>query len=113
RQAARLEEVLSRAIVLQLGGAAGTLAAFGGKGLEIAEALASDLGLRMPAIPWHAQRDRIAEFATFLGLLTGTLGKIARDVSLLMQTEVGEAFEPAAAGPGGSSTTPPTRTPAG
>ena len=111
RHAARLPELLSRALVLQLGGAAGTLAALGGKGLEVAEALASDLGLRMPAIPWHAQRDRIAEFATFLGLLTGTLGKIARDVSLLMQTEVGEAFEPAAEGRGGSSTMPQKRNP--
>ena len=111
RHAARLPEVLSRALVLQLGGAAGTLAALGGKGLEVAEAVASDLGLRMPAIPWHAQRDRIAEFATFLGLLTGTLGKIARDVSLLMQTEVGEAFEPAAEGRGGSSTMPQKRNP--
>jgi len=113
RHAARLDEVLSRSLVLQLGGAAGTLAALGGKGLEVAEALGSELGLPVPAIPWHAQRDRIAELATFLGLLTGTLGKIARDVSLLMQTEVGEAFEPAGEGRGGSSAMPQKRNPIG
>ena len=62
-------------------------------------------------MPWHTQRDRVAEVATTLGLLVGTLGKIARDVSLLMQTEVGEAFEPAAPGRGGSSTMPHKRNP--
>jgi len=111
RHAARLDQMLPRVLVLQLGGAAGTLAALGGKGLEVAEALASELGLPLPAIPWHAQRDRVAEVATFLGLLTGTLGKMARDLSLLMQTEVAEAFEPAAAGRGGSSTMPQKRNP--
>jgi 3-carboxy-cis,cis-muconate cycloisomerase len=113
RHAARLEEILARALVLQLGGAAGTLAALGAKGLEVADALGSELGLPVPAMPWHAERDRIAELATFLGVLTGTLGKIARDVSLLMQTEVGEAFEPAAEGRGGSSTMPQKRNPVG
>jgi len=111
RHAARLDQMLPRVLVLQLGGAAGTLAALGSKGLEVAEALASELGLALPAIPWHAQRDRVAEVATFLGLLTGTLGKIARDVSLLMQTEVAEAFEPAGEGRGGSSTMPQKRNP--
>jgi 3-carboxy-cis,cis-muconate cycloisomerase len=111
RHAARLDEVLPRALVLQLGGAAGTLAALGAKGLEVAEALAGELGLTVPAIPWHTERDRLAELAAFLGLLTGTLGKIARDVSLLMQTEVGEAFEPAAEGRGGSSSMPQKRNP--
>jgi 3-carboxy-cis,cis-muconate cycloisomerase len=62
-------------------------------------------------LPWHGARDRVAELATFLGLLTGTLGKIARDVSLLMQTDVGEAFEPAGEGRGGSSTMPHKRNP--
>jgi len=113
RHATRLEEVLPRSLVLQLGGAAGTLAALGAKGLEVAEALGSELGLPVPAIPWHAHRDRIAELATFLGLLTGTLGKIARDVSLLMQTEVGEGFEPAGEGRGGSSAMPQKRNPIG
>jgi 3-carboxy-cis,cis-muconate cycloisomerase len=65
----------------------------------------------VPALPWHGARDRVAELATFLGLLAGTLGKIARDVSLLMQTDVGEAFEPAGEGRGGSSTMPHKRNP--
>jgi 3-carboxy-cis,cis-muconate cycloisomerase len=111
RQAARLEEIRPRALVLQLGGAAGTLAALGGRGLEVAEALASELGLALPAVPWHAQRDRLAEVAAFLGLLTGTLGKMARDLSLLMQTEVAEAFEPAGEGRGVSSSMPQKRNP--
>ena len=111
RHAARLEEVRSRALVLQLGGAAGTLAALGAQGLEVAEAVASELGLALPAIPWHAQRDRLAEVAAFFGLLVGTLGKMARDLSLLMQTEVGEALEPAEEGRGVSSSMPQKRNP--
>lgn len=111
RHADRLGDVRSRALVLQFGGAAGTLAALGAKGLEVAKALASELGLSLPALPWHAERGRIAEIGAFLGLLTGTLGKIARDLSLLMQTEVAEAFEPAAEGRGGSSTMPQKRNP--
>jgi len=111
RHAERLEEVRSRALVLQLGGAAGTLAALGRQGLEVAEALAADLGLALPAIPWHAERDRLAEVAAFLGLLIGTLGKMARDLSLLMQTEVAEAFEPAEEGRGVSSSMPQKRNP--
>jgi 3-carboxy-cis,cis-muconate cycloisomerase len=71
------------------------------------------LGLAVPDVPWHAHRDRVAEVATTLGLLVGTLGKIARDITLLMQTEIGEAFEPAAEGRGGSSTLPQKRNPVG
>jgi len=111
RQAVRLEEVWSRALVLQFGGAAGTLAALGGRGLEVAEALAAELGLALPAIPWHAQRDRLAEVAAFLGVLIGTVGKVARDISLLMQTEVAEVFEPAEEGRGVSSSMPQKRNP--
>ena len=111
RHAARLGEILPRVLVLQLGGAAGTLAALGPQALEVSEALATELGVPLPAIPWHAQRDRIAEVATFLGLLAGTLGKMARDLSLLMQTEVAEAFEPAGEGRGGSSTMPQKHNP--
>ena len=111
RHRARLQDMRSRVLVLQFGGAAGTLAALGGRGPDIAKALAEELDLPLPALPWHSHRDRIAEAATVLGLLVGTLGKIARDVSLLMQTEVGEAAEPAAAGRGGSSTMPHKRNP--
>jgi 3-carboxy-cis,cis-muconate cycloisomerase len=111
RHRTRLAEVRARALVLQFGGAAGTLAALGDCGLEVAEALAAELSLALPALPWHAHRDRVVEVATAVGLLVGTLGKIARDLSLLMQTDVAEAFEPAGEGRGGSSTMPHKRNP--
>ena len=113
RHRVRLAELRHRVATLQFGGAVGTLAALGGQGLEIAAALSDELQLALPDIPWHAQRDRIVEVATTLGLIVGTLGKLARDVSLLMQTEVGEASEPAAPGRGGSSTMPHKRNPVG
>jgi 3-carboxy-cis,cis-muconate cycloisomerase len=113
RHRRRLAELRGRAATLQFGGAVGTLAALGEQGLEVAAALADELQLALPDTPWHAQRDRLAEVATTLGLIVGTLGKLARDVSLLMQTEVGEAFEPAAPGRGGSSTMPHKRNPVG
>lgn len=113
RHRARLRELRPRILVLQFGGAAGTLAALGEQGLAVASALADELQLALPDLPWHAHRDRCAEVATTLGLLTGTLGKIARDISLLMQTDVGEAFEPATAGRGGSSTMPHKHNPVG
>jgi 3-carboxy-cis,cis-muconate cycloisomerase len=111
RHALRLEEIRSRDLVLQFGGAGGTLAALRGRGLEVARALAEELSLELPAVPWHAHRDRVVEVATFLGLLVGTLGKIARDLSLMMQTEVAEAFEPSGEGRGGSSTMPQKKNP--
>ena len=111
RHRARLAEIKPRLLVLQFGGAAGTLASLGDRGLAVAEALACDLGLGLPALPWHSHRDRLAEFGAALGLIVGGLGKIARDLSLMMQTEVGEAFEPAAPGRGGSSTMPHKRNP--
>ncbi|MGA7448361.1 MAG: 3-carboxy-cis,cis-muconate cycloisomerase [Terriglobales bacterium] len=107
----RLVEVRRRAFNLQFGGAVGTLAALREKGREVASALAQELHLGIPAMPWHTQRDRIAEVATTLGLLVGTLGKIARDISLHMQTEIAEVFEPAGEGRGGSSTMPHKRNP--
>ena len=113
RHRARLREMRARVLVIQFGGAVGTLASLGKRGPAVARALAVELKLRDPEICWHAQRDRVAEVATTLGLLVGTLGKIALDVSLMMQTEVGEAFEPAAPGRGGSSTLPHKRNPVG
>ncbi len=113
RHRSRVDALRTRIAVLQFGGAAGTLASLGDRGLAVAGALAKDLDLALPDVPWHTHRDRIAEVATTLGLVVGTLGKMARDVSLLMQTEVGEAFEPAAAGRGGSSTMPHKRNPVG
>jgi 3-carboxy-cis,cis-muconate cycloisomerase len=113
RHRERLARASAGAATLQLGGAVGTLAALGERGTEVAQALAAELHLSLPDLPWHAQRDRIAEVATVLGLAVGTLGKIARDVSLLMQTEIAEALEPGAPGRGGSSTMPHKRNPVG
>ncbi|MEO0317301.1 MAG: hypothetical protein RL404_978 [Pseudomonadota bacterium] len=111
RQQERVHELRARIGVLQFGGAAGTLASLGNRGLPVADALAHALELKLPHLPWHAHRDRIAECATVFGLLTGTLGKIARDLSLQMQTEVAELSEPTAPGRGGSSTMPHKRNP--
>src|SRR6201996_82784 len=111
RSKLRLKRLRSEMLALQFGGAAGTLAALGDKGLAVAEALARELKLPLPEAPWHTHRDRIAEAASVLAILSGTCGKIARDVSLMMQTDVGEAFEPAGAGRGGSSTMPHKRNP--
>jgi len=92
-------------------GAAGTLAALGDKGLQVSERLAEALELPLPDAPWHTHRDRIAETASVFAILAGTCGKIARDVSLMMQTDVAEAFEPSGEGRGGSSTMPHKRNP--
>jgi 3-carboxy-cis,cis-muconate cycloisomerase len=107
----RLERARTELLVLQFGGAAGTLAALGERGLDVSEHLASLLDLPLPEAPWHTHRDRLAEVAADLGILCGTCGKIARDVSLLMQTDVGEAFEPAGEDRGSSSTMPHKRNP--
>ena len=109
----RLSTAKSRALVVQFGGAAGTLASLGDRGLEVTTALAAHLGIAVPALPWHTQRDRLCEVAVVLGMLSATLGKLARDLSLLAQTEVGEALEPAGPGRGGSSTMPQKRNPVG
>jgi 3-carboxy-cis,cis-muconate cycloisomerase len=111
RDQARLRETEQRALALQFGGAVGTLAALGLKGEEVARLLARELGLALPEMPWHAERDRYAEIATTLGLCMSTLGKIARDISLQTQTEVAEVFEPGGEGRGGSSTMPHKRNP--
>jgi 3-carboxy-cis,cis-muconate cycloisomerase len=111
RHRARLHEVRGRAIVLQFGGAAGTLAALDDRGIDVANALGEELKLPVPDVPWHSHRDRVAEVATILGLCTGTLGKIARDIALHMQTEIAEISEPAGEGRGGSSTLPHKRNP--
>jgi 3-carboxy-cis,cis-muconate cycloisomerase len=109
RHRRRLAEMRPRLLSLQFGGAAGTLAS----ALAVAAALAGELGLSLPDLPWHTERDRLAELAVTLGLVVGSLGKIARDISLLMQSEVGEVFEPAAPGRGGSSAMPHKRNPVG
>jgi 3-carboxy-cis,cis-muconate cycloisomerase len=113
RSRQRLGELKPRLLVLQFGGASGTLAALGEQAMPIAEALAGELQLTLPDQPWHTQRDRLVEFGAVLGLIAGSLGKLGRDISLLMQTEAGEVFEPSAPGKGGSSTMPHKRNPVG
>lgn len=109
----RIALLRERALVLQFGGAAGTLASLSGKGLAVSDALGDALRLAVPDVPWHTQRDRLCDIAATLGMLTATLGKLARDLSLLAQTEVGEVDEPSAPGRGGSSTMPQKRNPVG
>ncbi len=99
----RLAEMRPRLLAVQLGGAAGTLAAMGDDGIRIMEALARELDLAVTATPWHTQRDAIAELAGWLTLVTATLGKLGQDIVLLSQSEVGEVRE---GGGGGSSTMP-------
>jgi 3-carboxy-cis,cis-muconate cycloisomerase len=107
----RLEQLRPRVEKLQFGGAAGTLASLGTRGLMVQEELARELGLAVPDIPWHVARDGLAEAVCFLGLLCGALSKLATDVMLLMQTEVAEVAEPHQEGRGGSSTMPQKRNP--
>lgn len=113
RSRQRLRELKPRLLVLQFGGASGTLAALGEQAMPIAQALAEELQLTLPEQPWHTQRDRVVEFGAVLGLIAGSLGKFGRDISLLMQTEAAEVFEPSAPGKGGSSTMPHKRNPVG
>ncbi|HTE54781.1 MAG TPA: 3-carboxy-cis,cis-muconate cycloisomerase [Kofleriaceae bacterium] len=108
---ARLDEVRGRRLAVQLGGAAGTLAALGDAGPAVVEHLADLLGLAAPALPWHTVRTRIAELAGALGEAAGAAGKPARDIALLAQTEVGEVREGGGAGRGGSSAMPHKRNP--
>ncbi len=112
RARTRIAGAVDDALVLQFGGASGTLAALGSKGGLVARRLGKELDLAVPSVPWHAHSDRLASAASAIAIAIGECGKIARDISLLMQTEVGEAFEPAGAGRGGSSTMPQKRNPA-
>ncbi|HEX8732255.1 MAG TPA: 3-carboxy-cis,cis-muconate cycloisomerase [Ktedonobacterales bacterium] len=111
RQAQRLAEVHARIAVVQLGGAAGTLAALGAAGPRVTAELAAELGLAPPDLPWHTERDRVAEVAAALAVLAGAMAKIAHDLTLLAQSEVGEVAEAAAPGKGGSSAMPQKRNP--
>lgn len=109
----RLAEARRRVLVVQFAGAVGTLASLGDRGRAVVEALAAELDLAAPVAPWHADRSRIVELGALLALICGSVGKIATDVVLMAQTEVGELTEPAEAGRGGSSTMPHKRNPVG
>ena len=111
RHRARLAELRPRLLVGEFGGAAGTLSSLGNDGLKVQAALMAELGLGQPPIAWHTVRDNLAEVASFLALVTGTLAKLATDVKLLMQTEVAEVYEPFHEGRGSSSTMPQKRNP--
>jgi 3-carboxy-cis,cis-muconate cycloisomerase len=111
RHRTRLAALQATSIVGQFGGAAGTLASLGTRGIEVRRVLMKEVGLAEPTIAWHTHRDSIAEVGSFLALATGTLAKFATDIKLMMQTEVAEASEPAEAGRGASSTMPQKRNP--
>src|SRR5258707_4378600 len=111
RQVRALREHRDRTLVVQLGGAAGTLASLGSNGLRVIELLSAELGLAAPDLPWHTERDRIAGIAATLGIVAAAMAKIAGDVILLAQTEVGEASEGTAPGKGGSSAMPQKHNP--
>ena len=111
RHKQRLAELKPRVLVGEFGGAAGTLSSLGKDGLRVQVELMKELQLGQPAIAWHTVRDCIAEVGCFLGLVTGSCGKIAFDVKLLMQTEVEEVYEPFHQGRGSSSTMPQKRNP--
>ena len=108
---ARLDQAAARVAQVEFAGAAGTLASLGGQGIAVMEGLAAELGLAAPAAPWHVCREALAEVVAFLGIVCGTLSKIATDIILLSQTEVGEVAEPYVSGRGSSSTMPQKRNP--
>jgi len=111
RHAERLAQLRPRVLVGELAGAAGTLASLGDHGLEVQRAMMEELGLGVPLATWHVARDGLAEAVNFLGLLTGSLGKIAYDVMLMASTEFAEVYEPFVKGRGASSTMPQKRNP--
>src|SRR5437867_6421416 len=111
RHRERLAQLKERVLVGEFAGAAGTLASLEKGAMETQAGLCAELGLKQPVIAWHTIRDNIAEVGTVLGLIGGTLGKLSMDVKLMMQTEVGEVYEPFAHGRGSSSTMPQKRNP--
>ena len=111
RHAERLAQLKPRLLVGQFAGAAGTLASLGDKGFEVQRVLCEELGLGVPVATWHVARDSFAEVVNFLGLVTGSLGKIALDVMVMASTEFAEVYEPFVKGRGASSTMPQKRNP--
>lgn len=113
RSRSKLDSCFAEMMIVQFGGASGTTAALGENGIAVGRALAAELGLEYPDAPWHTHRDRLAALVCAGGVVTGSLGKMARDISLMMQNEVAEASEPGGEGRGGSSTMPQKRNPIG
>jgi 3-carboxy-cis,cis-muconate cycloisomerase len=113
RATRRLSASFQETQILQFGGASGSLSALGGKAEPVMKSLAKQLGLALPPAPWFTQRVRVAALAQDIALVVGALAKAARDISLMMQIEVGEASEPSGPGRGGSSTMPHKRNPVG
>lgn len=111
RDLERLASMQPRVFTAQLGGAVGSLASLQTHGSNVVTAYAQHLELSVPLCTWHGERDRVVEIASTLAIIMGNLGKMARDWSLLMQTEIAEVFEPTAQGRGGSSTMPHKRNP--
>lgn len=107
----RLREIMPRLLVVQFGGAVGTLASLGGDGVAVQAALAQELGLGVPVMPWHTQRDNLVEFAGWLSLVTGGLAKMAADIILMAQSEIAEVRESGDLARGGSSTMPQKHNP--
>ncbi|WP_130802480.1 3-carboxy-cis,cis-muconate cycloisomerase [Acinetobacter ihumii] len=107
----RIDAMKDRVLTAQLGGAVGSLASLQNQGSMVVKVYAKQLNLTAAACTWHGERDRIVEIASVLGMITGSVGKMARDWSLMMQTEIAEVFEPTAKGRGGSSTMPHKRNP--
>lgn len=111
RQVRQLDRLRSETLVVQFGGAVGTLAALDDNGQRVVELLAEELDLRVPDLPWHTERDRIADLVTAVSIVAGSMAKMAGDILLLSQTEVGEVAEATAPGKGGSSAMPHKRNP--
>lgn len=109
RARTRLQEQAGRSLLLQFGGAAGTLSALGGQGAAVRTRLGARLGLPVPPASWHTQRDEWVQLGLAVALLIGSLGKIATDLALLTQAELGELAESDAPGRGGSSAMPNKR----
>src|SRR5207244_1207204 len=109
----RLNQSFKEALIAQFGGASGTAAALDEHRLAVGQALADELKLGYPEAPWHAHRDRLAALVCACAVLAASLGKMARDISLLTQNEIAEVLEPGSAGRGGSSTLPHKNNPIG
>lgn len=107
----KLRPIRTETLAVQLGGAAGTLAGMGDQGVRVMEFLAEELGLTVPDLPWHTERDRVAEIASAIGVVAGGMGKIAGDIALLSQIEVGEVSTGGTATKGRSSSMPHKRNP--